>query len=703
MHMLPMPGGRDLLAAWRTEAPPDEELTSPWRRAGEMVWCLSRSAWSLQAVAEWRQSFTLERRIRFWVPDYFCNQSLAGVRAAGAELVFYSLQDSLAPDWARCTESAAIAPPDVFLLVHYFGIESDVEAAHGFAQMHGALLVEDCAHALLPTGRVGSRGDFVLFSPHKLLPIPDGAILAARSGAMKKVGGQPGDFEASFGARLTQLPSTAASSSRWVSRRLAARCLPRWLTRSRSGLDFPSSSSAPGLPWPARTSPLARGLLLRKLPELEAIGWRRCDNAERYRMWSRSIPEVEFIGTPFAKGFPFLTGLRFASESAALAFRRDARNAACPVMTWPDLPPEVLAQPAHHADAIKRLRTTVFLSVQQQLSAEQVVRRLGGRILVTPLSGAIRLEWDVEVGAWDALFRSAPQSSHLQSRAYTQAWAQQRGWKARHGALSVAGHRFGLFVVLEKRGPFGLTLARLNRGPVWLDANGSEEQQRAAVQLLAAHYAPRRGRALLAAPNLRMTPAAVLELTAAGWRRRSMRPWQSIWLDLAPDEKTLHARLDGKWRNQLASAQKKCLQLEVTTEKAAFDWLLERHAELIQGRGFSGPTPAFLRDLHRAMGETGDTFHVLRAVADGAWVAGIGVMQHGTTGTYLIGWNGPEGRRLNANNFLVWHAVLTLRRAGCSWFELGGVDEWRTPGITAFKRGLGGDEYRLIGDFRNFG
>jgi hypothetical protein len=52
-----------------------------------------------------------------------------------------------------------------------------------------AWLIEDAVHALRPVRGIGASGDFVLYSPHKHLPIPDGAVLVVR-----------GDGPAEFGA-----------------------------------------------------------------------------------------------------------------------------------------------------------------------------------------------------------------------------------------------------------------------------------------------------------------------------------------------------------------------------------------------------------------------------------------------------------------------------------------------------------------------
>ena len=56
------------------------------------------------------------------------------------------------------------------------------------------------AHVLCPVSGVGKYGDFIIYSPHKLLPIPDGAVLVIRTGG-------PGRFNTE---KLQQFgPSTA--------------------------------------------------------------------------------------------------------------------------------------------------------------------------------------------------------------------------------------------------------------------------------------------------------------------------------------------------------------------------------------------------------------------------------------------------------------------------------------------------------------
>ena len=92
--------------------------------------------------------------------------------------------------------------------------------------------------------------------------------------------------------------------------------------------------------------------------------------------------------------------------------------------------------------------------------------------------------------------------------------------------------------------------------------------------------------------------------------------------------------------------------------------------------------------------------YVFQALLDGQAVAGILIVRHGTSCTYQIGWNSPTGRKVYANNLLLWNAVLEMKQHNCFWFDMGGIDENTTPGIVKFKRGLGGKEYALVGEWR---
>jgi lipid II:glycine glycyltransferase (peptidoglycan interpeptide bridge formation enzyme) len=47
----------------------------------------------------------------------------------------------------------------------------------------------------------------------------------------------------------------------------------------------------------------------------------------------------------------------------------------------------------------------------------------------------------------------------------------------------------------------------------------------------------------------------------------------------------------------------------------------------------------------------------------------------------------------------LWQAIVYLKQAGLDCFDLGGVDQELTPGIAAFKLGMNGRRYELLGEY----
>ncbi len=300
----------------------------------------------------------------------------------------------------------------------------------------------------------------------------------------------------------------------------------------------------------------------------------------------------------------------------------------------------------------------------------------------------LSLDWISDRDTYDALFTAAGPTPLTQCWAYGAAKHDIEGWRPRRAVVSAGPHPVAVVQVLEKRLAGLARVARINRGPVWLDA-GADHQ--AVIALLRRHWRWWQGAALLMAPELPETDIPLL--AAQGLRRRPAPLWGSAWVDLAPAVAALRAGLKGKWRNMLVGAEKAGLVVEFGHD---LGWLLERYQDLMAGKSFQGIPPAMVQAMDRAA--PGDLM-VLTASSGTDAVAGVLLARHGAAATYLIGWNSDEGKRLKASNLLLWHSMLTLKDLGARWFDLGGIDEALTPGIASFKRGLGGIEYRLAGEW----
>ena len=323
----PLPSLRALLALAGGGEPNDATLGARWAPNGGTVHFFSRASFGLAAIVASRTSPLL------YLPDYFCNAATIPARRVGARLAFYPIDETLAPDWGRVEAMATADKPDLFLQVHYFGRPADLAPARAFCDRFGAALIEDAAHAVMPGAAIGQGGDYVLWSLYKHLAIPDGGLLVAR---------RPIDSTA---------PPTAPSPWIWLAKRLMQKCVPPFARALRKApLEF-ARDPAPDEPGPAALSHTARRMIA--TADLAAIAQRRVA-AERALRETLDLPPL----LPASDGSwaPYRAVFR-ATESDYDRFVATR----FPVETWPDLPPEVRADPERHATALALRNATLTL------------------------------------------------------------------------------------------------------------------------------------------------------------------------------------------------------------------------------------------------------------------------------------------------------------------------------------------------------
>lgn len=694
----------------------DTDLASPWRGEGEVAGWLSRSTWSLALIALWRKSRVPASAVTVWLPDFFCNASLAALRRTGAKLVFYPLTDKMAPDLAACRTLADSVPPHLFVLAHYFGCPTPAAAARDFCARQGAWLIEDAAHVLRPGDGVGVYGDFVLYSLHKHLPIPDGAVLVVRANGSGQFGegeltsfGQPSTWPGQL-RELQQEMGCSANSGRtravvWLVKRMLQKLgVPPWrraTTPFAEPLTPDLTASAP-LAAPS-LSGLARRLLAGLFSDLGTVA-RQCQRHQL--LWDALLLNNETLSGGVVSAAerpanrewtPYLGAYRVDPAVAGATYDQWQRRG-LPVTTWPDLPPEVTTQRDRHASAWHLRHSRLYLPVHPSLSAREMFERCRLPSAVQQSEPCLRLEWDGATRVqWQQWMAQAGRSNLLQSWGYGEAKSDHSGWRVKRGVFYRDNEPIALVQVLQKRLAGMLRATRINRGPLLLRTLLPQEQ-RAVWGKLARLGSLWRGQVLTVAPELRLSGSSLALMEDIGFRQRSLSAWESVWVDLELELDALRKRLDGKWRNMLTSSEKAGLTLEADSDNARFDWMMARYQEVMRAKDFSGPPISLLLNLRRHAGD-GEQLLILRALHEGEPVAGICLALHGAAATYLLGWNGPKGRSLKANQYLLWQAILHLKQSGLQWFDLGGISEEHTPGITAFKLGLNGERCEYVGEY----
>lgn len=323
----------------------------------------SRGAFALAAGVDAVRRTADASRVILWVPGYFCNDALVPTRLLGVEVRFYPVREDLGPDWEALKRQALPdTQPQVLMLVHYFGFANPASTALDFCQRRGLVLLEDCAHVLMP-GALPEGGGLRVYSPRKILPIPSGAVLVAA----KK-----------FSAALETPAGGVDWKDRagWLARRFTQRLLVHlhlpWhhLRRLRQTGVIPTAGEAPVS---AAPDPFAFRLLAVLHERASAVVARRREAYGRLLEWTDGLQDVRplFPVLP-EKVCPYAFPVILEHGCEGVVARLQARG--IPANRWPDLPPEVSAQFDEHRVAIRLHERLILLPVHQSLSLKQIDR-----------------------------------------------------------------------------------------------------------------------------------------------------------------------------------------------------------------------------------------------------------------------------------------------------------------------------------------
>tara|TARA_B100001123_G_scaffold412189_1_gene509187 strand:- start:2011 stop:4179 length:2169 start_codon:yes stop_codon:yes gene_type:complete len=689
-----------------------DTLSSEWCREGDVAGWFSRSAWSFVRVALWRQKYSKSKNIIIWFPDYFCNSSLTPLRFLNTNLIFYPINQNLEPDHQACRELAKTNPPDIFVLVHYFGCPTNASSVKEFCSKHHAWLLEDAAHVLRPIPGVGKYGDFIIYSPHKLLPIPDGAVLIIRRGG-------PGEFNAenlrNFGPntswikdfssieKLKKVPvrNSIWYHSEWLFKRIFQKLgfgLKHKLSEFiETGVEF-SKANELIKPEFSQLSRLILGYL--KSSFADVVRWRKSHQL----LWDYLLNEESNLNhiLPASRPqqhewTPYLAAFASKNENDAKKIFELLGNRGLPVSTWPDLAPEVITNRKIHKIAWELRHRRYYLPLHQSLKSKDLLGAVFNISRVKKVNGLNQLELKKNISReyWNSLMTNVGRSNLLQSWAYGEAKSKIENLKVLRIVVMEFNKPIAFVQILEKK--FALfRLVRINRGPLFLEGYSPELQEQVIQFLVKELGGWKKGRLISFTPELPLNGRFIALMAKLGLYQFNCKSWESIWFDLDKDQIELRKRLNGKWRNMLSYAERQKLRLETHFDVQNLEWLLKHCEKIMRERGESIPLKLYHQLLLEL--ESEQPMQIFKAFLDDELLAGICIVSHGTAATYLLGWNGKQGRSLKANQFLLWNAMMILKEQGIRWFDLGGIDEENTPGISGFKLGVNGIRYSLVGD-----
>lgn len=312
------------------------------------------------------------------------------------------------------------------------------------------------------------------------------------------------------------------------------------------------------------------------------------------------------------------------------------------------------------------------------------------------MSTSPTIDWQTSgVKRWCAVLDKLPHSAVEQTWAFGEATRLHARRQIMRGIITYKGADIGL-IQAQGRSFGPLTFWLLPRGPHFVE-DVPEDVKAVVYRLIRQKLNIRQGDFLLWLPELTDTPESLKTMRTLRMRRL-VTGYHSGWLDLTPTPKILRGNFRKNWLGALKLAEKSKLKVRLSHTGKTLTWLLEQADKHRKTGGYQGTSGAFAHMLAGLTPNRGDIL-TLTAEQDGKPIAGMLFIIHGKCATYYMGWNGEDGRPLNAHHLLLWHGIQELHNRHITALDLGGIWTDSNTGVARFKLGVTPKVYSLAGIF----
>lgn len=681
--MAPLPTWRQLLIRNKKISGPIDTI---WGNSQNSLY-FSRGADALKCITMYYQKRINNKKICIYIPEYFCNETLTAFREY-CSIVYYPINQTFNPIYKECNKLAKLQKPDLFLLVHYFGHPANAAEAYNFCKQNGSELIEDAAHVLYPTKGIGEKGIFTLFSPHKLLPVPDGSILVINeNNSLFKELSITFDSFKQFKATVEHNQSNIGLFQ-WKIKKIVQKLLIIKKPSYRQG-RIPASDAVKTDTSIFPISGYSFYVLSKyyKKADIVKLGEER---KYKYKIWNYLIEKNYNVRSLFDESndwIPYIAGYIDENHTSRDRYIKAINSRWHIADTWPSLPDEILSTPSSYANELQK--RIIICSLHHSLPISEILKIFKDTFFLSDSAsltdrlgnGSIEVQQDCDINL-------------IQSNEYINAKKRISKWKTEQIELFKNGVLIGYYNCLIKN--YGLKIARINRGPILFNSvELTYEDKYHLLRTIKKRYGLKKGYVLFFAPNMDLTGENIELMERLKYKYRNTH-WSSGKILLSQSEEDLKKNLSSKWRNLLKAADKYDCQIVIDDQNIYLDSLMELHTADKQKRNYKDSGDAIVKEL----GALKCIVSYIAMDHDSKILSFVMIVLHGRTScTYLIGWNSDWGYKYNLNRKLLWNALVDMKSRGIQYFDLGGIDMINTPQVASFKLGMNSDLYELLGEY----
>jgi lipid II:glycine glycyltransferase (peptidoglycan interpeptide bridge formation enzyme) len=274
-----------------------------------------------------------------------------------------------------------------------------------------------------------------------------------------------------------------------------------------------------------------------------------------------------------------------------------------------------------------------------------------------------------------------------------------------HFILKRNGEVVGIAQVIIKRASFlKIGMAYVPWGPIWLKKGAGKDLEifKTLVAALKAEYSLHRGLLLRISPKLTTLEdvdySVILANVGFGINSKAT-PYRTLILDLSPSLDEIRKKLHQKWRNQLNRAEKNELRIVEGDSDELYQGFLNLQTQMLMRKEYiPGVNYNEFGEIQNALPKSLKMIIMICEHKREPICALVG-SAIGDTGIYLLGATGDKGLKQKGSYLLQWRMIQRLKESGCRWYDLGGINPEKNPGVYHFKAGLSGKDVYHLGHF----
>lgn len=311
----------------------------------------------------------------------------------------------------------------------------------------------------------------------------------------------------------------------------------------------------------------------------------------------------------------------------------------------------------------------------------------------------------VSPAQWDELLGGFDDASVYQSWAYgSVSWGatQLSHLILKRSGVVVAAAQVRLVTVPV----IGKGVAYVRWGPLFRRKNVPADCSlfRQALAGLKEEYGMRRGLILRVIPNVYAGDSFEADVRASLASEGLIQDpsdaiYRTLRVDLSASLEDLRKGLHQRWRNKLKNAGNAGYSVIESSAPEAYARFVTAYGEMMARKRFE--TTVDVNEFGKIHQRLPDELRLLILVCEKESVLlnALVVAAAGETGIYLLAATSDAGLESNGAFLLQWRAMQYLKERGCRWYDMGGINPERNPGVYQFKSGIGGQDTLQLGLF----